>query len=202
MAECETLATQQGFAGVLEQRGTTFEWVRIIDFQPRTPIRDIGRLYWQSDILVEEGVETEYLEHWHREPASAQAPCAALQLRSVEDARGAFLVRVGDAFMFARDRLQPVEGATLVQAIAGAASLRAAQQLLDFEISLGHVEGDRWHITRSSLPFRGGSDFHAMPELDSRFRIADIDPAGGPVTRLWEITDGQGELSMFLNTNP
>jgi len=201
MEECELLATQQGFAGVLERRDAAFEWVRIIDFQPPQPMRDIGRLFWQDDILVEEGVEAAYLEHWHRDKPVSQAASAALHLRDREDGRFACLLRAGDIFMFARDRQHPITGATLAEAVAGAASLRQAQQLLDFEISLGAVDGDHWRITRSSLPYRVGTEFCASWQGDTSLAIVDTSPLGEPVERRWEITAAHGDTSTLLNTN-
>jgi hypothetical protein len=202
MEECLALAEQQGFAGRLEQRGEVFEWVRVIDFQPPQPIRDIGRLSWQQETLVEEGVETEYLEHWHRDPSLPQTPAAALQLRSPEDGRFACLLRAGDRFMFARDRRVPVKGATVSEAIAGAADLRQAQQLLDFEISLGSIEGDRWQILCSSLSFRAGVEFRAGASGETHLYVADITPSGEPVARQWEISAAEGDTSTLLNTKP
>ena len=198
MADCETLAIQQGFAGVLERRGAAFEWVRIIDFQPPQAARDIGRLFWQDHVLVEEGVESDYVEHWHRDPAAAQAPHAALHLTSTEDARRALLLRAGNFFMFARGRRHSVEGLTLAMAVSGAASLHAPQLLVDFEISFGCIKGNFWQIARSSLPYRVGANLCARPQGDVKLGVPDVDPAGNPVIRTWEITAEEGDISMIF----
>jgi hypothetical protein len=201
MAECHSLAEQQGFAGVLERRGAAFEWVRIIDFQPPQPARDIGRLFWQDDVLVEEGVEAAYTEHWYRDPAAPRAPSAAVHLRDAEDGRWGCLLRAGDVFMLARDRQAPVAGASLAEAVAGAATLRAAQRLVDFEISLGRIEGGIWRIARSSLPFRVGAEFSSAPRGATQLDIAGVRPDGGAASRRWEIAGCWGDTSTLLNVN-
>ena len=86
--DCLALAGQQGFSGKFEARDAAYEWVRRIDYQPPQAARDIGRLFWRDQIMVEEGVETEYTEHWRRDPAVPEAPCAALWLH--DEARGVF----------------------------------------------------------------------------------------------------------------
>lgn len=154
-ADCAWLATQQGFAGIFRQDGEFFEWVRELDFQPPAG-PDSGRLFWQSGILVETGRYADYLEHWHRDPAPL-SPCGALRLLA-PDGRPAMLVRTGEKFMFARARHPdlPLTGTTLAECIAGAASLQAAQALLDCEISQGQISNNLWRISRSTLPFREG----------------------------------------------
>jgi hypothetical protein len=200
MAECEILATQQGFAGIFEPRGEAFEWVRLIDFQPPQPLRDVGLLFWRDDVLVEEGVEAAYTEHWHRDPAVPRAPCAALHLRDAQDGRWGCLLRAGETFMFARDRLAAVAGATLAEAVAGAATLRAARQLVDFEISLGRIGGESWQITRSSLPFRVGAAFGAASRRDG-IGTTGAGPDGEPKNHAWEVIAGWGDPSALLNIN-
>jgi hypothetical protein len=175
MGDCMLLARQQGFAGRLVRRAADFEWQRMIDMQPRTAARDIGTLAWQGDVLVEEGVETAYTEHWHRD-ATPHGPAAAWFLRGVEDGRLASLIRAGDWFMFARDRAVPAPGADLAQAVAGAATLAAAQALVDCEISLGHITRHVWRIRRSSLPYRVGAAFSLQ---EGR----------------WEITEAEGDIA-------
>jgi hypothetical protein len=154
--DCAWLATQQGFAGVLRQDGEFFEWVRELDFQPPAG-PDAGRLFWHSGILVETGRYADYLEHWHRNPA-ALSPNGALRLLG-PDGRPGMLVRTGDIFILARARHPdlPLTGTSLGECIAGAASLRDAQALLDCEISQGRITNNLWRITRSTLPFREGT---------------------------------------------
>ncbi len=186
-ADCAWLATQQGFAGVLRQEGGFFEWVREIDFQPPAG-PDSGRLFWQGEVMVETGRYADYLEHWHRDERLPRLPCGAARLRDPADGKAALLVRVGDVFMLARARAADLRSATtLAEAVAGAASLAAAQALLDCEISFGRVEGGLWRIARSTLPFREGE------VLAAQF-------AGGAGLQMdgaaWQITTMEGDLDL------
>ncbi len=201
-AECEMLAWQQGFAGEFLRRGEAFEWVRMIDFQPPQPLRDIGLLRWQDGVLVEQGVAAAYTEHWHREPALARSPCAAITLRSRTDGRCGSLLRVGEQFMFARDRLVRAAGSNLAEAVAAAATTQDARQLVDLEISLGSILGERWTITRSTLPYRAGAAFRACAHRSFGLAIADTAPDGAAMNAQWEIIGAQGDTSILLNANP
>jgi hypothetical protein len=169
-ADCAWLATQQGFAGTLRQDGAFFEWVRELDFQPPAG-PDAGRLFWQGGILVETGRYADYLEHWHRAP-TLLSPGGALRLLG-PDGRPAMLVRTGGDFMFARARHPDMllTGISLPECIAGAATLQAAQALLDCEISQGRITNGFWRITRSTLPFREGAILAADNRLASGWQI-------------------------------
>jgi len=200
-ADCQKLATQQAFAGVFTAGAESFEWVRLIDFQPRRKTRDIGLLYWQGDILVEEGVQGDYIEHWHRDPALPVLPCAALTLKGKDDECWGSLLRVGNMFMYSRDRQGTAEGDSLADSIAGAADIRAAQALIDFEISVGFISDGAWRITRSTLPFRVNTLFTQNTPGSAGFSVADLDPRGAAITRRWEIAASEGDTSIFLDKN-
>jgi hypothetical protein len=191
MADCMALASQQGFAGVFMRRPEGFEWVRLIDYQPRSSQRDIGNLFWQGHVLVEEGVETEYTEHWHR-TAPAQ-PCAALALRDMEDGRWGCLLQVGPTFMLARERACGASGLRLAEAVAEAASLEDARALVDFEISLGTVSAGR-RITRSTLPFRVDTEISWRPEGEARLTLHT-----GETSTRWEILSTEGDVFLLFN---
>ncbi len=158
VADCLSLARQQGFAGVLVARDGAFEWERKIDFQPPGPLRDVGRLEWNGGMLVEHGVLADYVEHWHRDGGVA-APVAAA---SAPNGR---LVRAGRHFMFARGRRAALpEGETLLQAAQGLEPA-ALRELVNCEISIGDVAADGWVIRRSTLPWRVGVAL-TLHELD------------------------------------
>jgi hypothetical protein len=198
LADCEQLALQQAFAGIFVARAEGHEWLRVIDYQPPRPTRDIGRLYWQDDILIEEGLQGEYIEHWHRDPQLPLLPCAALTLRGLDDERWGSLLRVGNLFMLARDRQCPVQGGSLAAAVAGAADLAAARALVDFEISAGVITAEAWQITRSTLPFRVGASLTCQMSGEARLHTADLSPEGAAITRHWEIISAEGEPASFL----
>jgi hypothetical protein len=193
-ADCAWLARQQGFAGIFRKVGDCFEWVRLLDFQPPGPFADIGRLYWDGDVLVEEGRDVEYLEHWHRD-APPELPILALELSGA--ARGV-LVRVGGDFMYARDRAATLPpGDDLAACIAGAAGISEMRSLVDCEISVGTVAGAAWRIRRSTLPYRVNDDL--SPRLGgARLTVAD----GGTTRRDWAITAMSGDISAFIDVYP
>ncbi|HLJ64305.1 MAG TPA: hypothetical protein VKT70_09375 [Stellaceae bacterium] len=183
------LASQQGFAGELHEAGGVFEWRRALDFQPASGTPDQGRLRFEGDILRETGVNLPYLEEWRRRPTAA-LPAHAVALRDPAEGRRGFLVRVGEVFMYARARaiaLPP--GPPLSEHVAGAPSLRRAQDLLDCEISQGRIHDREWIIERSSLPFREGCALQPRwaPGI---LRTADLRAEGGVIEREWGIIAG------------
>jgi len=192
--QCLELAHQEGFAGVLSADGRICEWHRTIDFQPDCGRSDAGSLHWEGAVLIERGRDVPYLEHWHRESDAASSPVWALDLiPALAAERGgsggqAMLLRVGNWFMFARDRTQRLPtGSTLVECVSRAATLDAAQVLVDCEISFGAVAADaRFCILRSSLPWRVNDALD--PQLvEGTLSIEDRGPDGAPLRRRWEI---------------
>jgi hypothetical protein len=166
--DCLWLARQQGFAGRFRFDGRHFEWLRSIDFQPQGPCADAGTLRWEGEVLVEEGRDTEYIEHWHRDPRTAMQPSAAIFLEHSSTATQAILLHVGASFMYARGRTAPLpRGATLTDCLAGAATLNSARSLLDCEISYGSSASGVFQIVASTLPFRIG----ARLSVDEPWRI-------------------------------
>jgi hypothetical protein len=164
--DCTQLAEQQAFAGHLTFDGSHFEWVRMIDFQPKGANADIGALRWEGEVLIEEGRDVKYVEHWHRDPAAAVQPtAAALLLDSIRGIK-ALLVRSGEHCMFARARpaqLPPL--GTLRQCVAAAATVEEARALIDCEISFGVHENSAVRITASTLPYRVGKFLCADPNF-------------------------------------
>jgi len=190
--DCAHLATQSGFAGLLRAVGDCVEWVRKIDFQPPGPVKDIGRLVWQGDVLVETGRDVEYLEHWHRASDVLAGHFLALDLLAEDDDRVGYLVVAGGLFMYARDRVAALPaGETLAECIAAAPDLAAARDMLDCEISLGQADGD-WQIARSTHPFRAGG-LLAPVLVGERLTVAERDRAGGSVSRHWRVGAAEGD---------
>jgi hypothetical protein len=192
MEQCAWLAKQQGFAGELTHDGSCFEWRRTLDFQPPTAEPDAGTLHWEDKVLVETGRDSPYVEHWHRDGNLPRIPTFSVALQAHDCDQRAILLRVGDLFMFARDReIALPTGRTLAECVAAADSLRAMQALLDCEISFGDVRTDCFHITASTLPYRVG-DFlqprHAGPSVTTMDRAQH----GERLQRHWRITDTRG----------
>ncbi len=203
MEDCAKLATQQGFAGIFAAGAGSFEWLRSIDYQPSRAGGDVGQLYWQGDILVEEGVQGDYVEHWHRAPAATLLPCAALTLRGLEDGRWGSLLRVGEMFAYARDRQGRAVGENLAECIAGAADLKTVHALVDLEISFGQILADGWCITRSTLPFRERMMFHHGMSGTAGLHVGDLTPEGAARAQRWEIVASEGNVSacFVVDTN-
>ncbi|HSD92093.1 MAG TPA: hypothetical protein VLB11_03610, partial [Methyloceanibacter sp.] len=156
------MARQEGFIGHLEMSDGIAQWHRAFDYQPETGVSDKGRLSFEGDTLIEQGVETPYVEHWRREPDTAQDVMAAWL---AADSRVGCLIAAGDAFIYARGRAKPLPRDTDLSCLLDTAgSLEAAQELFDCEISFGRRSGEEWRIERSSLPFREGRLL--KPELD------------------------------------
>lgn len=155
------LAKQQGFAGITVVAGNRCEWKRVIDFQPPSGKRDIGRmLFVHPDKLLEYGIADTYGETWERVTDDRAAHCHALQLldqgKLAEPA--SYLLVSGNHFIYSRDR-----PARLAQLFNSSDPLpdypqNVLVQLLDFEISYGLIRGTGhpWKITLSTLPWREG----------------------------------------------
>jgi hypothetical protein len=191
------LATQEGFAGRLRHEEDAFEWRRVVDLQPPSPVPDAGRLRFDDGQLIEEGRDQPYVEHWQLTGHPAY-PTAGGWLRDRATGQMAVLVRVGDRFGYARGRnaVLPV-GTTLAELVLGAGSARERQELVDCEISLGTVGTRHWVVDRSSLPYRRG---HALdPVLGDAHRMTTVDvtPVGEPMVRTWDVLVMEGELAAF-----
>ena len=194
------LAAQEGFAGELVEEGGFFEWRRDIDFQPKAIYSDVGRLWNEGDVMVEEGRDIPYIEHWHREPIG-ETPLWAARLEDRETGQKGAIARMGSLFMIARERYcDTPAGLSLAKCVAGATDMARAQEFLDCEISQGAVTSTGWFIQRSSLPFREGKAIAPLRNGDL-FETQDQDRAGKPFTRRWEITDMRGEplLDVLMN---
>lgn len=188
------LATQEGFAGEFVTSGAEGEWLREIDFQPPAPVRDRGLLEVHADLLIERGIENDYIEHWQRQGATANA--VEWSARSLtEDDAPAIVVRHGNRFGFARGRAAPLGGrGTLAELISGA-GLELSHTLLDCEISVGTITAEGWRIERSSLPWRHG---RMLLTSDAAFdgevlAFADSDERRNPRQRCLRLSELHGQ---------
>ncbi len=182
------LAQQEGFAGRFMCAGDAFEWRRIIDFQCPSETADAGFLAFSDGVLVERGRDIPYIEHWHQ-TSPRILPHFAIRMQDENGFLG-FLVRVGDIFMYARNRsvVLPTAG-SLAKLIKGA-SPQEGRALVDCEISLGRVRDGSWLIGRSTLPFRAKTDLAPKPSIDGQtFTVADLASYGGPMLRRWKMLE-------------
>jgi hypothetical protein len=194
MEDCAALARQEGFAGQFRFDGRYFEWTRSIDFQPKPLYSDVGSLWWgDGNVLIEQGRDIEYIEHWHRDDATAIINAAAVTLRGTDCGTKASLLRVGAMFMFARDRsIVPAPHKTLPECTAEVASIQDARALIDCEISFGEIGAEGFQITASSLPYRVG-DLLNPRESTSHLTLRDLSPSGAAITRRWDILEAEGD---------
>jgi hypothetical protein len=185
------LSRQEGFAGRFVQCGDAFEWRRMIDFQCPSEFADAGYLSFSDSVLIERGRDIPYVEHWHR-AASRVLPHFALRLMDEVGTEG-FLIRMGDVFMYARNRAEALpRGSSLAEMVARC-SLEEGQGLVDCEISLGRIQDASWRIQRSSLPFRVNVDLSPAFAIDGeRLATADISAQGTLFVRQWKIVDIDG----------
>lgn len=191
------LCEQKAFAGTLQGNGDAFSWIRRIDLHPPAPLPDAGTLRWADGVLVEEGLHEAYVEHW--EPIEQGGSAAAL-LEDPERGGVGVLVRLGSWFGYARDRPAPLPALSvpLVEQVRGCGRHAEAVALLDCEVSIGRIGGDRWEIVRSTLPHRVGTELRpeAMRRGDG-LRIRDTDLHGRARPRDWQLASAEGPVQLL-----
>jgi hypothetical protein len=191
------LARQEGFAGRSVFKGNRVQRERVLSFQrPCGP--DSARVFLSGGLLVEEGIDNDYVEEWQTIADCATDDLVALEL--VKDcesngrraARAGFLLVVGDYFIYAMERRPPFASDEPLAALVERASDREEKAaLLDCEISFGRRRGSRipWEIQFSTLPFREGRavfDREPLPVLRPDGTCIQIFPSG---TRRWEVRE-------------
>jgi hypothetical protein len=157
--QLEWLASQQGFVGVTHVQESTCQWHRRADFRPPTGLRDIGSMvFLRTDLAVETGVESRYLEVWQKLPDSTGAQAVLQRLEDGVEQPEWFLVS-GQYFMHVRARRESLEAAASLLSLAQRENVSDARlrELVDFEISFGRRSARAWRIQLSTLPFLEGS---------------------------------------------
>jgi hypothetical protein len=161
-------AAQTGFCGVtlVEHDGTheTCTWDRYFDLQPPRPHPDAGHMVFETpDRVIETGIHGSYLEVWDRLPDSVGRTIVLQQDTNdaTTTAAPTTLLIAGRYAMLVRPRVAawPADtqlGDTLAQVLQRHPGEAAA--LLDFEISFGPIDGQRWTITHSTLAEREGAN--------------------------------------------
>ena len=158
-AQLAWLATQQGFAGVtrVDPHSQETNWLRIVDFQPPSALPDAGYTAFERGMLVETGVHADYIEHWHRVPATDDG-CAVF--RRLDGDATELLMTAGPMVISVRSRRDSFGP----QGWGSGARLLSQ---LDFEISCGIRHADGWQVRHSTLPWREGRQVDVrLNELD------------------------------------
>lgn len=202
--EARILACQEGFAGRLVLSGNIADWRRSIDFQPLGPLGDRGRLVREGDLLIEHGVEADYIEYWQLDRQPADAACAAAHFVSEADGRAVYLVQYGRHFAYARDRGFAVPPGSDLSALLCDTDAAQAQALIDCEISLGTVTPEGWRIERSTLPWREGA-LLLGPDAElagARLDVADVDRDGTPFQRRLRLRDLHSVFTFDFTPRP
>lgn len=191
------LARQEGFAGRSVFEGARVQRERALSFQrPFGP--DSARVFLTGGVLVEEGIDGDYVDQWRTIADCATDDLVALEL--VKDcesngrnaARAGLLLVVGDYFIYAMERRPVFTSDEPLAALVERASGREEKAaLLDCEISFGRRRGSRipWEIELSTLPFREGRgifDREPLPVLRPDGTCIQIFPSG---TRRWEVRE-------------
>jgi hypothetical protein len=173
-------------------------WRRQIDFGPPSGEADVGTMRFETeDVVLEDGIDAVYHERWERDVSSvgitwamnlSQADARAAGLLANDaahcDAPAMFVARCGNFFMFARSRssraqamLASYRGKRFVEVVRDSAlDIEAVRALLDFEISLGRVQGAngaRWTIDLSTFPWREGQAAFASQVSAALDRLTD-----------------------------
>jgi hypothetical protein len=159
------LASQKGFAGWLDVSGDRdlFHWHRVLDYQPDSSVEDIGRMSVQDGYVLEEGLDSDFREHWVR--ISPDHPeHRAYVLGQVTGPDGStvswcgYLICVGEYFMLAIDRREALPRSESLLSLYQGDYPRLRREGLDMEISFGLIEGERgdYQVTLSTHPFREG----------------------------------------------
>lgn len=195
--DARLLACQEGFAGRFEVIGDVAEWHRSIDFQAAAPLGDRGRLVREDGLIIEYGVEADYIEYWQLEPQAADTPSASARFISEADGRAVILVQHGCRFAYARDRGQTLPAGASLGALLCDTDATEAQALVDCEVSFGTVTADGWRIERSTLPWREGAIL-LLPDAGiaaARLTVADVNAQGQPMDRELRLVELYGTFS-------
>jgi hypothetical protein len=194
------LTRQQGFAGIAQFEQEQCQWVRYIDYQPPQAVRDIGLLYWQNDILIEEGVDQVYREEWQKVDDGAR-DYTALVLVAPENAPHqatwtASLVIAGDYFIYSQNRPVALPTAeTLTDCLTSSTAFQKQRDYLSCEISFGLCQSGQvpWEIQRSTIPWREGSALWSssdlIVDLEQRQVLQLNDQVNPSIFQHWEIRE-------------
>lgn len=204
-AELIQLASVQGFAGQLTAADGVCLWRRDLDYQPPSSEPDEARFAVEGEVMIEDGIHSDYQEIWRRE-AMSLAPLLAFSLTedTARPGRSGLLVVAGDHFLEIQDRDIPLPaGEKLVGIVtmALAAGRRdAAIEALSMRIAYGRVKAGAWTVTLSSLPWLEGRSLWRGESLAPDMAAGTLrrrTPTGDQVWTVVDSTSDAAELSFI-----
>jgi hypothetical protein len=199
-AELVQLAAVQGFAGQLTARDGICLWRRDLDYQPSSDDLDEARFAIEGEVMIEDGIHSDYQEIWRREPRSL-APLAAFELTedTAQPYAAGLLVVAGDHFMEIRNRLTPLPRgkklAEVVTAALEAGDRDAAVAALSMRISLGRIDAGAWSVTLSSYPWLEGRPLWSGGDVAFDKAAGTITCRAAATRQVWSLIDAAGDLA-------
>lgn len=155
-AELIGLAAMQGFAGELTAQDGICLWRRDLDFQPPSPDPDEAAYVIDGEVMIEDGIHSEYQEIWRRE-AGSTTPLSAWRLAGD---RAGLLIVGGSHFLEILDRPAPLPAgdslAAIVTEALTAGDRVAAESALSMRICYGRIEAGAGRILLSTFPWLEG----------------------------------------------
>jgi len=151
------LATQRGFIGHTTIEKLVSTWHHEVDFQPRDPEADIGRIERAgTGRMYERALDGSYTELWW---SLASGDDRFLAVRVERAGRlDRILLVAGDYFFYGRNRAKDLPAAASLDALIATtkASRTTIIEYLDCELSVGRIRGGStpWEIEFSTLPWR------------------------------------------------
>lgn len=187
-AELATLVDQDGFAGAARCTGDVVTWKHEIDYQPPCG-DDVGRLVRVGPSrVVEHALDGAYVEHWWS-LGRGDGRLLAVRVLGADGGVRRILSVVGDHFVYARARPEPLPPAPSLAALVAATRPDRATLLrqLDCEISWGFVRGGvrPWEIRHSTLPWVEGTPL----AFAGRLGVVDgeLAPLGATSDETWTV---------------
>jgi allophanate hydrolase len=195
--QIDWMARPLAFAGRLTRADGVFAWNKTVGLHPVEP--DLGRLRFEGETLVEQALDMSYVEHWNRHRTVAD-PVAELHLNDPAGRRGGVVVRGGLQLGFARSRdVELAAGVSLADLLAGQSTLRARQDLLDCEVALTTLDGDRWRVMRSAMPWREGALLGFAPLGAETILMWERCGHSSESQRHWEVVSAAGDPGTILS---
>ncbi|NJN85861.1 MAG: hypothetical protein HC881_05520 [Leptolyngbyaceae cyanobacterium SL_7_1] len=199
------LSQQQGFAGIAQFEQGYCQWFRLIDYQPPQPSRDIGLLYWEHDLLIEEGVDQVYREEWQKiDDGDGDFTALVLVEPDLPPAShwSASLVIAGDYFVYSQNRSVSLPSAeSLAACLMHSTDFQEQQAYLSCEISFGRCQtgGVPWEIQRSTVPWREGSALWSPSAWRVDWENRQILQTVQQEQRVWQIREWGTGRAMGVN---